>query len=435
MNGQPQPYTFDRVVRLVLSVSALVALLLVLRYLSDVLLPFAAAIILAYLLNPLVTVVEQKTHRRGLAVAMTIGGIVIVGMGAIAVLLPLFVIQAGRFGESLSRLRDDLAMTLPTGLDGSDADSGDDSTLPQGKAEKSVTGFAELREGWQLYRAQAGQQSRSKRFAVLLDRISGTYVGDFIARAVTYTKSDEFNVLLLDAVKGLAIGGWTVVAFAINALLALTGLIIVLLYLVFLLLDFPEYARTWPTFLPPQYRDRIVGFLGEFNAVMGRYFRGQAVVAVCVGALFSIGFSLMGMPMAVPFGLFVGLLNMVPYLQTVALIPGVLLAGLRAIEGGSSFVVSIALTLLVFGVVQLIQDSLIVPRIIGKATGLRPVAILLGVFIWGKLLGFLGVLLAIPLTCVGIAYYRRYILLHAEEATRIAENPSIAESPKVAEDQ
>jgi predicted PurR-regulated permease PerM len=59
-----------------------------------------------------------------------------------------------------------------------------------------------------------------------------------------------------------------------------------------------------------------------------------------------------------------------------------------------------------------IQDTQITPRVMGKATGLRPIAILLGVFVWGKLLGFLGLILAIPLTCLGIAYYRRYVLMH-----------------------
>ena len=109
---------------------------------------------------------------------------------------------------------------------------------------------------------------------------------------------------------------------------------------------------------------------------------------------------------------------MVPYLQMVSLVPAMLLAGLRAIEGGSGFLESVLLTLLVFAVIQVIQDVLIVPRVMGKATGLRPVAILLGLFIWGKLLGFLGLLLAIPLTCLGIAYYRRYVLAHAPETTK-----------------
>ena len=229
--------------------------------------------------------------------------------------------------------------------------------------------------------------------------------------------------MLVNVAKRLAIGGWTVVTFVLNLVLGLTVLIVVLLYLVFLLLDYPEYVRTWHTFLPPPYRDSIVEFLEQFNTVLRRYLRGQAAVALVVGALMALGFSIIGLPMALPFGLFVGLLNMVPYLQTVGVVPAVMLAGLRALEGDASFTLSVVLVLLVMGIVQLIQDSLITPRIMGKATGLRPVAILLGVCIWGKLLGFLGLLLAIPLTCLGIAYYRRFVLLHTPEETKITAEP------------
>jgi predicted PurR-regulated permease PerM len=81
------------------------------------------------------------------------------------------------------------------------------------------------------------------------------------------------------------------------------------------------------------------------------------------------------------------------------------------------------LVLAVFAVVQLIQDGLLVPKIMGKQTGLRPVAMLLGLFIWGKLLGFLGLVLAIPLTCLGIAFYRRWVLGQSH-APAIAADPN-----------
>ncbi|MDO8629818.1 MAG: hypothetical protein Q7R41_04935, partial [Phycisphaerales bacterium] len=79
MTGETTPYTFDRVVRMMLSAAALFAVFLLLRYLSDVLLPFAAAVVLAYLLNPLVTLFEQKTRRRGVAVGVTLFGLAALG--------------------------------------------------------------------------------------------------------------------------------------------------------------------------------------------------------------------------------------------------------------------------------------------------------------------------------------------------------------------
>ncbi len=413
-NGETR-YTFDRVARMAISAATVVAVLALLRYLSDVLLPFAAAVVLAYLLNPLVTVLEQKTRRRGLAVAMTIGGLGIVGVALVVVLVPLMIGQARHFGHALEKLRTDLASTVEIGAEPAQAAPESPVAPDSGGAApvKSELGWRELKQAWAQYRKDAGKLSRSKRLGSLREAVAGTYMGDMLDGLIEYTQSQAFKQLLVDAAKGVAVGGWTVVAFAVNVVLGLTGLIVVLLYLVFLLLDYPEYAQTWTTFLPPQYRATIVEFGEQFETALRRYFRGQAVVALVVGTLFAIGFSIIGLPMAVPFGLFVGLLNMVPYLQAVGLVPGMLLAGLRAIEGDSSFLISVVLTLSIFAVVQVIQDALITPRVLGKATGLRPVAILLGIFVWGKLLGFMGLLLAIPLTCLGIAYYRRYVLSHA----------------------
>ncbi len=404
--------------RIVLTAITVAAVLALLRYLSDVLIPFAAALVLAYMLNPLVTVFERATKRRGPAVAMTIAGLGIVGLALVIILVPLMVGQVDRFRGDLGTLRDDLISSVRTETD-RPADTAEQSIegADEVPADKSVIGWHELKDAWVHYRRSADSEPRSQRLAMLRERVAGTYIGDFLERGIKYTRSDEFSELLISAVKGLAISGWSVVTFALSVILGLTGLIVVLLYLVFLLLDYPEYARSWQAFLPPNYRGPIVEFLEQFDVVLRRYLRGQAVVALLVGGLFSLGFTLVGLPMALPFGLFIGLLNMVPYLQTVAIVPGVVLAGLRAVEGDSGFLVSVALMLLVFAVVQVIQDAVITPRVIGKATGLRPVAILLGVFIWGKLLGVLGLLLAIPLTCLGIAYYRRFVLRHAAEAS------------------
>lgn len=419
-------YTLDRVVRLVLGAAGVVIVLALLRYLSDVLLPFAAAVILAYLLNPLVTVFERKTKRRGLAVAITLCGLGVVGLTVLVLLIPLTLGQFDRFREDLAKLRDDMGSSMHT-------ESRTEKTVEAAEGtgqSKTAIGWTELKDGWMEYRREAGKRSRSERLSDFRKKLAGTYIGKSLDEAVRYTRTDEFRALLVALAKKLAVGGWTVVAFAFNLVLGLTGLIIVLVYLVFLLVDFPEYSRTWPTFLPPQYRDATVDFLSQFNDAMRRYFRGQSVVALFTGTLFALGFSIIGLPMAVPLGLFVGLLSMVPYLAVVALVPAMFLAGLRAVEGDASFLGSVLLTLTVFVVVQVIQDTIINPRVMGRATGLRPIAILLGVFIWGKLLGFIGLLLSIPLTCLGIAYYRRYILMNAPATEGVAVERKAARPEK-----
>lgn len=428
MTDRPERYTFDRVVRMVLSALTLVALFALLRYLSDVLVPFAAAVVLAYLLNPMVNIFERKTESRPLAVGMTLGLVVVVAIGAVLLLVPIMFAQVSRFQDDLRQLREDLAastkIVLSTPQESGDsprpepgteiADSPEDGEPSENDEPKTAIGWNELMEGWSKFRENEDEKPRGQRLAELHRAVEGTYIGSAWESMRRYLSSDEFNKIVLDLAKRAAASGWSVVTFTINLLLGLTGLIIVLLYLIFLLLDYPEYERTWRAFLPPQYRAGLIEFWEQFDDVLRRYFRGQAVVALLVGVVCATGFTLIGLPMAVPFGLFVGLLNMVPYLQTVAIIPGAMLAILRTLEG-ASFAGSLLLVLLVFGVAQLLQDAVIVPRVMGKATGLKPVAILLGVFIWGKLLGFLGLLLAIPLTCLGIAYYRRFVL-HATPA-------------------
>ncbi|MBN2559896.1 MAG: AI-2E family transporter [Phycisphaerae bacterium] len=425
MSNNDTEYTFDRVVRVLLTACAIVAVFALLRYLADVLIPFAAAVVLAYLLNPVVTKIEDRTKRRWLAVASVLVGLGILGLVMCMVLVPLVGSQLHRFERSLETF----AKALPQSTD-----SGTPQTQPAvaGSAtasrpagdEKTASGLTELLDGWGEFQRTKTDLPYEARMRLLASRVDGTLVGAVMRDAASFVRTQKFREMLLDALKQLAVGGFTLINVAVDLVLGATVLLVVLIYLVFLLLDFNEYARTSKELLPSRYRDSILGFLQEFEVAMRRYFRGQFVVALSVGILFSIGFSIVGLPMAVPLGLFIGLLNMVPYLQIVALIPAGLLALLRSIETGSSVLVSLALVLAVFAVVQVLQDAIIVPRVMGKATGLRPVSILLGVFVWGKLLGFFGLLLAIPLTCLGIAYYRRHVL-----TSRLATEPSSIERP------
>jgi predicted PurR-regulated permease PerM len=188
------------------------------------------------------------------------------------------------------------------------------------------------------------------------------------------------------------------------------GLVIILMYLVFLLLDFQRFKEGSWELLPSAWREPLTEFLGEFDRAMNRYFRAQAGVAALVGVLFSIGFTLINLPLGIVLGLFIGLLNMVPYLQTLGLIPAFFLASIHALETGSSFWVMFGLTGLVFVVVQALQDMVLVPRIMGRVMGLSPAMILLSLSIWGKLLGLLGLIIALPMTCLLLAYYKRILL-------------------------
>lgn len=456
-------YTFDRVVRMVLGTAGFVAVLMLLRYLSDVLLPFAAAVVLAYLLNPLVTLFEAKTRRRWLAVGMTISGLGIIGASVVVLLAPLTYWQFQRLARDLGKLRDDVVGSWQMGVDthqpaepqakpsgnkqqvsqvgeATTEDGPGPTTAVDGSAasvrsagepaeDKTIIGWSELLEAIEKYQQGARANPpipRPQRIKNFRAALSGTYLGRLLDQGASYVQSDDFSKVLGGVAKRVAdvtIGaGISVLTFAVSLVLALTGAIIVVIYLVFLLLDFPEYVRLWKSFLPPDYSWSIIEFIGEFDRAMRQYFRGQSIVALITGSLYAVGFTLIGLPLGIPLAIAIGICSMVPYLAAIAIVPAMFLAVARSVEGDASLLGSFGLVVLVFGVVQTLQDTLVTPRVMGKATGLKPVFILLGVFIWGKLLGFLGILLAIPLTCLFIAYYRRIVLKQIQPAP--TETPS-----------
>ena len=358
----PRPYDLDRVFRLLITALTLVGLFLLVRYLAEVLIPFAVALLIAYLLNPVVAVVQRRVKNRTAAVLITVFGSGLLAVGLLVLLVPVVVNEL----RGLKSLTDQLKQQ---------------GSLLQQRIQAIAEGDAPV---WlQL----AIEKSR-----------------EFVA-------SEQFLALAADAAKNLAPGIQGLLTGVYGFFAGLVGLVIVVLYLVFLLNDFGDVEGKWQNLLPPRFRQSIVGFVHDFSAVMGRYFRGQVIIAATTGVLFAIGFSILDLRLAVVLGLGVGLLNMVPYLQLVGVIPAVLLSILHALETPDVGIwMGLLGLVIVFAAIQLVQDAILVPRIMGEVTGLRPAVMLLGIFVWGKLLGFLGLVLAIPLTGLLITYYQRHIL-------------------------
>jgi predicted PurR-regulated permease PerM len=142
-------------------------------------------------------------------------------------------------------------------------------------------------------------------------------------------------------------------------------------------------------------------------------------VALIVGILFTIGFSIVGLPMAIIIGIVIGILNLVPYLQTLAYVPVLFLVFLKSIETGNSFGAELWPVVIVFLIVQPLQDLVLVPKIMGRVTGLKPAIILLSLSVWGALLGIIGVIIALPLTTLIISYYRRFVLNEIKDETPV----------------
>ena len=203
---------------------------------------------------------------------------------------------------------------------------------------------------------------------------------------------------------------WVLLSESINLLFSIFTVFIILLYIVFILLDYESIADGFAQLVPMKYRTFTTGLFNDVKEGMNRYFRGQALVALCVGILFSIGFLIIDFPLAIGLGMFIGLLNMVPYLQIIGMIPTIVLAILKAADTGGNFWIIMASAMAVFAIVQMIQDGFIVPRVMGKITGLNPAIILLSLSIWGSLMGMLGMIIALPLTTLMLSYYHRFII-------------------------
>jgi len=354
-------FTFDRVVRLALFAGLAWSLVLLLDYLSDVLLPFVIGLVVAYFLDPVTNRVQHVIKPRVLAALFTLVSITLAVFLVVRLMVPIVGNELADMGRTVSKMATDTELAQAA------------------KARLPENVWEEVNE--------------------ILKR-------DDVKR---YLTSDGAVQMAKDTAKKLSPGVWSVLSGAANVLTFITGLLVIMLYVVFLLIDYHNMATRWRDYLPPGMRDDVSGFVGEFIQATNRYFRSQALVACCMAVLFAIGFSIIGLPLAILMGIFIGLLNMVPYLPILGIIPCLILAGLKALEQGDSFLGGLGIVMLVFGVVQVIQETVLVPRIQGKAMGLSPAIILLSLSIWGKLLGFLGLILALPLTCLGLTYYRRYL--------------------------
>ena len=129
---------------------------------------------------------------------------------------------------------------------------------------------------------------------------------------------------------------------------------------------------------------------------------------VCI--MFSVGFLLVGFPMPIGLGIFIGVISFVPYLQLIGFLPALVLALLKTFDSGESFWWMMGSVVLVYCVVQVIQDAVVTPKVMGHIMGLSPAVILLSLSVWGYLLGVIGLIIALPATTLLLAYYRRFVV-------------------------
>ena len=363
-------FTFDRIARmLVLSVLILLIYVAV-QAIWSVILPFLLAGIFAYVMMPLVRFFQYtlRLRSRGLSVILTL-----LLLGAVVYLAVIFIIP-------------------------------------------SIN--AEIEKTLQVI---AGYSSGQDILTMILPRNIRNYLNGGIRwgnfpQQLSLEKVLENVKLLLDQVGGIINSTLSIFSWG---LVFLIGFI----YFVFILLDFENLGRGFISLFPKTLRPTIRTISMDLDRFMNNYFRGQALIAISVGILLSIGFNIIGLPLATAMGIFIGILNFIPYMQALGIIPLGLASLLMAAQTGENAFVCMLLAYGVLMVVQIIQDMIIVPRIMGQTMGMRPSLILLVLSIWGYLLGFFGMLIALPITMFIYSLYMRYVLQDEEyiEQMRLQE--------------
>ena len=345
--------TFDKLIRWTGITLIVLGVLYVTNYLSSVLLPFFIAWFFAYLLYPVVKFIENKLHVKVRALSIIIAMLLAIGVigGVIWLIIPPMIDQLDKLGEVLTRW------------------------LHQTTHTNNLT--AVIKEWLQ------DNQVQIERFL----------------------KSKDFS----DAVKTTMPKVFSVVGQTANILISIVASMITLLYMFFILLDYETLTANWIRIFPKKSRPFWQELMKDVERELNNYIRGQGMVALCMGIMFCIGFTIIGFPMAIGLGILIGIMDLVPYLHTFALIPTAFLAMLKAADTGQNFWIVFGLAFLVFCVVQILTDMVVTPKIMGKAMGLNPAILLLSLSVWGALLGFLGLIVALPLTTLLIAYWQRYV--------------------------
>ncbi len=352
--------TFDRFIRTATVIVILVVLYFLLNSLSNVLTPFFVAWLVAYLLYPIVCFFQNRCRLKSRVLSVAVTMLLLLGLlvASVQFLVPPLIAE-------LVRLKSVIVHYVNTNTD--------------------------------------------------TDTI--TYaIEDFIKKNIDLQQLSQ-NMSFRDVTSFLEERIPQLFRFVSSSISTLIGFICSLMsiiYLFFILVDYEKMSNGLIRMIPKDKRHFVTGVFSDVKDGMNKYFRGQAVISLCVGILFAIGFLIIGIPLAIPLGLCFGLLSLVPYLHGLGLVPAVILGLLEAHDSGDSAWGVLVAIMIVFFVVQSIQDWLLVPRVMGHMTGLNGAVILLALSVWGSLFGFIGLIIALPLTTLVISYYKRFVLDEGE---------------------
>lgn len=363
--------TFDRFVRILGIVLLVGGVMYTMNFLSSVLLPFFVAWLLAYLMYPIVKFVQYKLHvpTRALSIIVALVFVLAVIGGVFYLIIPPMIDQFEKLGDIVMQY------------------------VKQGTNGES---FQAVVQQWLHDNRQAIEQ--------------------------VFKRKD-----VSDAIKSAMPKLFSVLGQTANVILSIVASLITLLYMFFILLDYEYLSSSWIKIFPKKVRPFWQSLMKDVERELNSYIRGQSLVALIMGILFCIGFTIIDFPMAIGLGILIGIMDLVPYLHTFALIPTAFLALLKAADTGQNFWVILASAVAVFCIVQVIIDMVVTPKVMGKAMGLNPAILLLALSVWGTLLGFIGLIIALPLTTILIAYYQRYVTKEKAAEHADAESAEVAD--------
>jgi predicted PurR-regulated permease PerM len=317
-------------------------LIAVLLYsLHNILAPFLVGILLAYLADPLVDRLERLGLSRTWGVVVVFGLFTLALMALLLVLVPLLAKQLLRLYELAPQMLDWLQhIALP----------------------------------WVQHRL--GLADGFWKF----DKIKAA-IGEHMSQT-----TDIVGVVLSQATaSSLALMGW------------LANLVLIPVVGFYLLRDWDLMMAKLRSLLPRQREDQVVGLAGECHEVLGAFVRGQLMVMVALGIIYSVGLMLVGLELGLLIGMLAGLAAIVPYMGFIIGIGAALVAGMFQFGGGLYPMLGIVA---VFMVGQALEGMVLTPMLVGDRIGLHPVAVIFAILAGGELFGFTGVLLALPVAAV-----------------------------------
>ncbi len=344
-------WNIDRIMKLIIGLAIAVVLILLIRYLSDVLLPFFVACFIAYMLQPLVDLNRKLIHEKGRAISsiLTVLEVLAVVVGIVWLFLPNVIKE----------------LDIMNGI---------------------------------IHDVSSGKQPIPKEYA------------DIIQWVETNFRPADIKSHLSELHLGSIISkGTSLLNESISVIVDVLGWALTLIYILFILIDYPQISRGFKLIIPQKYRENAMVVVHEVQTSMNHYFRGQGLVALCAMVFYCIGFSIVGLPLGIPMGILVGILYMIPYFQYITLIPVAIICAVFSLSGEATFLSLFGSCLLVYLISQSICDYILTPHIMGKEMGMNAALILLSLSIWGSLLGIIGMIIALPVSSLIMDYYERYI--------------------------